>query len=94
MRAAFPDGGLEVDRFECRGCDHVTAHEDGTLRVWRGFKPIHRTDGPTPEVEMPYYPIEAVGMTEGEVERAVSVAMRMLDIPMNRHERRARAALN
>lgn len=89
LRAIYPDGGTPVETFEARSCDQFTAHPDGTLRVWRGFLPLIL---PTraPEIEMPYYPIQAVGMTDEEINRAVAVALQLLAMPINRKARRAR----
>jgi hypothetical protein len=84
LRALYPDGGVEVDTFEVRGIDQITAHPDGTLRVWRGTLPIS-VGGVRPEVELPYYPIQAVGMTKDELERALSVAKQLLAMPHNRN---------
>lgn len=84
LQAVYPDGGNDVSHmFECRGCDHMTAHEGGEIRVWRGFLSISGF----PQREMRYYPIDVIGMTEGEIERAVAVAKGLLDI--NRKSRRA-----
>lgn len=84
LRAVFPDDGLVVEgKFEVNGGQRLTAHEDGTLRVWRigVIQPG--------EDEASFYPIQAVGMTEDEVERSVAVAKQLLDMPLNRAARRA-----
>jgi hypothetical protein len=84
MRDVYPDGGMAVGDYACEDPRFViTAHAGGVFRVWLSGE--H-------SVEWFYYPIRVVGMAQEEVARAIYAACVMLDRPMNRAARRARAA--
>jgi hypothetical protein len=91
LRDTYPADGSAVYEYETPGYS-VTAHPDGTMRVWlTGGIMLPKYLLPEGEREPPYYPIQAVGMTKDELERAVALAKQLLTLPTNRKARRTRA---
>lgn len=82
-RAVFPDGGVAAHEFIGDDEHFVTAHEGGTLRVWRGDDWFGKPE------ETPYYDIDVLGMTHEEVIRSVLFAKELLATTNNRKARRA-----
>lgn len=84
LTADYPDDGVMVADYAVEEpYFRLTAHDAGVFRVWRA--------GP-PAEDWAYYPIQVVGMTQEEIERAINLACRLLEAPTNRKARRAAGA--